>query len=248
MLGVAVSAVLLTLGGLVPAAATEPAESGEDVCVQEAVDRALEVWTCLGGTLSYYEESADGQDDLEVVSEIVAPTEVIETSPGAQVSPLSLSDPDNYWCEQGTICTSRQSSYISKTKGNVAWGNTQGLSGSFDIVIYSNLNGRSSRGQVKIFRDLGASLKFTNLAIECVHAGNAFGCGSKFADKEDGIVSVSSSWLGPVVQGNKLTQQGTYNDKVTGRVTPTGAPVLPLPTLSGLAFKCPSGTGNCTFP
>lgn len=246
-------ATALILGAAAPAAgdAAAGAEgvSAEEACVKAAIDRSLESWTCLGGTLSYFDErEAKAKGEPVIVSEEIAPTEVIiPDSSGALISPMSTSDPDNYWCEQGTICHSVSTDYKSKTKGNVAWGNTNGVSGTFDVVLLTNLNGRSAQAQVKLFRDSGASLRFTNLAIECNHAGNLFGCGSKFADKGDGIVVVSSSWIGPTVQGNLLNQTGKYNNRVTGRVTPTGAPVLPMPDLVGKQFDCPSGGGVCKF-
>lgn len=247
-----VSALVLSVGAATPAFA-EPRVSNaertpEQLCVDAATDRSLDVWTCMGGTLSYFGESESG--DVTTVNETVAPNEVISTSSTRNsVAPMAAFDGDDTWCEGGsTVCTSITNNYAGKAKGNVVWGNSNGVNGSFDLVLRTNLNGRQSQAQAKIFRDSGADLRFTNLSIECSHAGNAFGCGSSFADREDGLVNVTTSWSGPIVFGNRLNQSGTYNDKLTGRVTPTGAPVLPLPTLSGPQFKCPSGSGRCAFP
>jgi hypothetical protein len=243
-----------------PSAASEAAvgiADSEAVCVDVASERQLDVWTCMGGTLTYFDEREGSATELRTVSVQVAPTVVSSTTdsgvgltPSATVAaPMSTTDPDNYWCEAGaSVCQNVGNDYNGKVKGNVIWGDTKGVRGEFDLILKTKLNGRQSQASAKIFRDSGASLKFTNLRIECQHHGNAFGCGSKFADNADGVVSVTNSWIGGLVHGNRLEQKGTYNDRLTGRVTPTGAPVLPLPNLNGPNFACPSGRSGCSFP
>lgn len=239
------------------AAGSPTVTQSEAACVESAAERNLEVWTCMGGTLTYFDERDVSSNELRTVSVQVAPTlvtyatdaEASMTPFDTTVAPMSTTDPDNFWCESGaSVCRNIGNDYNGKVKGNVLWGNTNGVRGEFDLVLKTKLNGRQSQASVKIFRDSGANLRFTNLRIECQHHGNAFGCGSQFADNSDGVVSVTSSWIGPLVYGNRLEQKGTYNDRLTGRVTPTGAPVLPLPTLNGPNFACPSGRSGCSFP
>lgn len=250
----ALGALAFTLGSLVPASGAQPTGSAQGDCVDVALERALDAWSCLGGQLSYERVEAGG-DSVTVREQITMTSAVTDrTISGAQssagtVAPLATPNgSDDWWCESGQpICTTKND-YQSKTKGNVAYGNSSGVVGTYDIVISSNLNGRSSKATVQLYRDSGPSLTFSDLRIVCDHVGNAFGCGSKYADKGDGRVYVSKKWIGPEVSGNKLAQTGRYNDRVTGKVTPAGAPVLIMPSLAGAKFDCKSGSELCTFP
>lgn len=232
--------------------------SSEQACVSEALDRSIESWTCMGGTLSYFEDSdhesvqEPGETDApSVVSEQVVPAVAAEQSSSTPsgFAVMAASAPSNdYWCEPTPRCTNIYSDYKGKAKGNVVWGTANGVSGTFDIVIHTNLNGRQSQAQVQLYKDSGPPLTFSNLAVECQHVGNAWGCGSSFADDSDGKVRLSAkAWNGPIIYGNRLSQKGTYYDLVTGRVRPDGEAVLPMPSLAGPKFVCPTGNGNCKF-
>ncbi|MDT0182032.1 hypothetical protein Q9S36_17775 [Microbacterium sp. ARD31] len=208
--------------------------------------------------MNYFEVSEDGialGDEVaghtSVVSEEIVPSGTVELSGigKSDAAVMAASAPSNdYWCEPNSRCTSITSDYKAKAKGNVVYGNSDGVSGSFDIVIHTNLNGRQSQAQVQLYKDSGPSLTFTNLKVDCQHVGNGWGCGAHYADNQDGQVRLSSkAWNGPIVYGNKLTEKGTYYDLVTGRVRPDGGPVLAMPSLAGVKFVCPTGSGNCEF-
>lgn len=190
------------------------AKSGpSDACAAEALDRRLDAWTCLGNTLTFFEDTGDG---VAQRSELVHSSSTDTTTRIAPAEPLAAaSSGNNTWCESGpSVCRTVMNAYQAKVKGNVIWGNSNGVNGSFDLVMSTNLNGRQSRVTSEIFRDSGANLSFRNLLVECNHDGNSFGCGAFYADNQDGKVYVSGSWRGPTVYGNKLTQRGTYNDRL----------------------------------
>lgn len=241
----AVALAISTIVGGTYAANATTSDTPVDLCTEAAISQQLESWACLGGLLAYPDpDSADGSDQ-EIVTERVAP----ETAPAEDASGevRLLADDYDTWCELGTICTRSISSYISETKGNAAYGDQNGVIGSFDIVIRTNLNGRQARWNTYWIHDSGPSLGFSNASISCNEDGNIWGCGVHAADNGDGAFSVGTGrYNSPTVYGNYLSNSNDYWADVTANFLPSGYWLFSIAPLATDTFYCPS-SGNCYF-
>ena len=164
---------------------TESVEGATDSCVDIALSRRIEQWTCYGPLLT----TPDGTELLEVSPR---PADPAKSGPTGDVQPFDLPDPDDYdtWCENGTICSRLvpglpgQSVYISETKGNAAYGDEDGLIGNFDHIVRTNLNGRSARWNVTYYHDNGPQLYFPRADVLCWEQVQIFpdsNCGIHYA-------------------------------------------------------------------
>ncbi|NLU80620.1 hypothetical protein HCA58_20060 [Micromonospora sp. HNM0581] len=59
------------------------------------------------------------------------------------------------------------SRYIGETKGNATYGDSNGVVGSFDVIIRNSLQGRRGRWTVSLIWDYGPSLTFSDSWINC---------------------------------------------------------------------------------
>ena len=152
---VALGIVLLSPGTATGAGSQADPES---VCIESAKERQLKSWTCLGGTLTYFDQSTRGPGRHAIVSDQIVPATVDlhsvepeeENSSWSmdRIAPRSTVDPDNYWCEGGaSVCRNVGNDFNGKVKGNIIWGNSKGVRGEFDLVLKTKLEMRSVAAQ-----------------------------------------------------------------------------------------------------
>lgn len=249
-----------TLCGVIglAAAPSSAATQGEfsDECVTEATSRSLDQWLCLGGALYYPAETVkDGKKEKVTKREQVTPLrEVVAQDLRGKPSPRA--DDYDTWCENGTICRRIISDYKSETKGNAAYGNSDGVIGTFDVILKTTLNGASGKWQGIFDWDSGPEVTFNQAHIECRNVINAWpdsSCGAWPVDGEDGNGSFAISEsdqrdTGPVIQGNKLEDAGEYFGKVQSYFTPDGHPENVMAELADNHFQCYGPNSNCDFP
>lgn len=109
-------------------------------CVNAAVEGDWEQWVCVGGNLRTASVAKKG------VAQAVQPSVRDRTEESAEfASTTAGADDYDGWCENGSICRRVISDYISETKGNAAYGDEDGVIGTFDQVLRVELNGRSPR-------------------------------------------------------------------------------------------------------
>lgn len=65
------------------------------------------------------------------------------------------------------MCTRKITDYVSETKGNAAYGDADGVIGSFDVVLRTNLNGRQPQWVGSLIKDSGPPIDFINVFINC---------------------------------------------------------------------------------
>lgn len=209
-----------------------------DACVQAATERRIDNWTCVGGML-YFSDPAQ-VSSAEPRAERIAPdigSATMQTSAVAAVG----SEPDyDTWCENGSVCTTEISDWLSATNGNAAYGNSSGVTGTFDIVLRTNLNGRSARWSVRAYHDSGPALTFSNARVTCIQVGFAQ-CGSHYADNGDGVFSIGTgNYRGPTIQGNYLANRATYRGVLQYSFQGTGTQPYVAAPLNGQVFDCRS--------
>jgi hypothetical protein len=121
------------------------AEAADDLdpataaCAAEAMDRDIQTWTCMGPQLTY--ETATGAKHMNKKKRKgVVHTGLVKSALRAARAEVVASAVagDDGWCENGSTCTSRISRYISHTKGNAAYGDGDGVIGTFDANLRTN--------------------------------------------------------------------------------------------------------------
>lgn len=247
------SIVALMTGALaalaVPAAqASTPATAGQGKtdstaaalapCVQAAKKTGAKAWTCMPTGLTVTTDAA-GKPSGQF-------TPIAAAVPARIDGPVGTLDDYDTWCENGSICHRKISSYIGETKGNAAYGNSQGVIGTFDVVLRTNLNGRQAQWRVTLIRDTGPGLQFSNVRVNCWEEISNWpdnNCGVHGA----GSPYVSYRWGSGLLYGNRLNNSNEYYGAVNGSFTPNGYPQYTMGTLESRYFNC-YGTGNCYFP
>ncbi|MHA7275655.1 hypothetical protein ACX80O_03890 [Arthrobacter sp. Hz1] len=208
-----------------------------------ALKQKAQEWVCTGEGLSVSTD-AKGKP-VQQFTALQAEAQLEGESPP---SFSILADDYDTWCECGDVCRRKITSYIAETKGNAAYGNTSGVTGSFDIVIRTNLNGRQANSRVTRIWDSGPALAFTSSRIRCWETATfrPSTCGSHDA----GNVTVSSSskrHTSGLIYGNRLNNSNEYYNQFTSYFTPTGYPRQSIRALNTLQFNC-YGADNCYFP
>jgi hypothetical protein len=208
-------------------------------CIDAALSSKAESWTCTPAGLTITDNA--GKQSFSPVEPSVAPTTV---SGGVVV----MDDYDG-WCENGSICHRVISSYIAETKGNAAYGNQNGVIGTFDVVMRINLNGRQAQTKVTLIWDSGPGIKFNEVWANCWEEINLFpdtNCGNHYA----GAPSIGpGNWRydSGTLYGNRLNNSNEYYMAVSGRFTPSGYPQYVMGVLESKYFNC-YGNDNCYFP
>jgi hypothetical protein len=159
---------------------------------------------------------------------------------------MGIFDDYDTWCENGSICHRTVSNYIGETKGNATYGNSNGVIGTFDVVLRTNLNGRQAQWKVSLIRDTGPSLQFFNVQVNCWEEINLLPDNSCVVHGA-GAPFVSGRWNSSTLFGNRLANSNEYYGAVNGGFTPSGYPAYPLGTLEGAYFNC-YGNDNCYYP
>lgn len=236
----------LGIGGTALAApVSEPGQSTPlDSCTTEAVRREIQSWVCIGNHLV----EMSGNEPTRLVPGGERSSPAIETSPSAR-----LQDQDDYdtWCEGGDVCSRRISAFISETKGNGAYGNATGSIGRFDVILKTNLNGRSPRWTISFIHDEGPPLNLENPQVQCFEDVNFFpdsDCGLYPSDQNPRIGPGARRWNSQLLNGVPLEDENDYYGEVYARFTPDGQPPQTILPLRSANFNCPSGRARCTFP
>lgn len=248
------AAVATAMTALLPSGAS--AASGPTAlerCTTAALERGATLWTCVGGTLTYLPaarldsagervESSTPKEGSEWTTEVIATDRRPSTLLGGTgVMPLGNGDAWDTWCEAGSICSRKITSYISETKGNGAYGNQNGAIGAFDLILRTNLNGGQPQYTVGINHDSGPLLR-VYATVNCVW--------DKLFDGTCGHFPISEVYVGnyrsPVIYGNRVPSSGTYFSTLTGTFTPDGYGNMRFATLQTEKFRC-STASNCTF-
>jgi hypothetical protein len=240
----------LVMGGLsVPAGAqasaaastqhtTEADTAALEPCVEAAKKTGATAWTCTPTGLTIAMDAAGNPSG--------AFTPIAAAVPARVEGPVGTLDDYDTWCENGSICHRTIGDYTGETKGNAAYGNSQGVIGTFDVVLRTNLNGRQAQWKVTLIRDSGPTLQFSNVRVNCweeIAAWPDNSCGTHTA----GSPFVSGRWNSGLVYGNRLANSNEYYGAINGSFTPTGRPAYTMGTLESRYFNC-YGTGNCYFP
>lgn len=171
--------------------AEAPSGSPLAACVDAAQTRNLKAWTCMGGTLSTAEFDTSGEllsanNDVEIV-----PTPIVFERPSGLGVSAQYGDDIDTWCENGSVCGRKISSYIAEVKGNGAWGDQTGARGAFDQVLRQAFDGPYPRWRATLIWDSGPAVNGYNWHIKCrqERTGPDGTCG----DRDWDPVSVSSS-------------------------------------------------------
>ncbi|MFI1864304.1 hypothetical protein [Streptomyces jumonjinensis] len=122
---------------------------GLRACVKYAERLRSQSWTCTGGVFLATTDSRGRQDDtMKVIAQDVRST--------ARPRPISgAADDYDSWCENGSICGRKISRYIAEVKGNGAYGDGDGVIGSFDLIYRQSFDGKRPRWRSLLDWDSG---------------------------------------------------------------------------------------------
>jgi len=213
-------------------------------CTNEAVRREIQSWVCIGDYL--VEMSGNEPTHMVPHGERSSSVRVISTSARQQGQ-----DDYDTWCENGDVCSRKISTFISETKGNGAYGNASGRIGRFDVILKTNLNGRSPRWAISFIHDEGPSLNLDNPQVQCFEDVVFFpdsDCGLYPSDRNPRIGPGARRWDSQLLNGVPLKDENDYSAEVYARFTPDGHPPQTIAPLRSANFNCPSGEANCFFP
>lgn len=251
---VALGVSLVVAAGLSDAAGSPPdatsARAADELttpCIDAAIAADYEHWLCVGDVLSYQ----DSTQSKWVRQRI--------KSGSTSTAPSQRSGTGEYydtWCENGSICRRNVTDYIHETKGNAAYGDSDGVIGTFDQILKVNLNGRSQRLQGIWYWDSGPAVEFTGMRIQCREEqfGPNPNCGSYAPDNnQNGAFTVSRSDVkdtGRVINGEPVEDDGEYYAEITGYFNPAGDfPRTPLAGLKSSLWQCSRNwSPDCKFP
>jgi hypothetical protein len=167
-----------------------------------------------------------------------------------QLRQYSPADDDyDTWCEYGTICHRLISDYVEETKGNAAWGDDEGVEGSYDAIVKTELKGRIAYSTVTLIWDTGPSLDFSETYLQCTDdAPFPYSCGtSDLPNTRIGIANFRNTF--DTVAGNRLRNADSYHSSFHTVFTPDGYGEQTTSPLSTLSWQCPPDTNdNCYFP
>jgi len=250
---VAAGSLIVSLLAASPAAAARPLGGGDPAlqpCVDLAVETGIREWVCTGEGLF---QSKDAKGKKSEMFTAVAPIAVeSELTPSKLSSTAKGGDSYDTWCEYGTVCSRDISDYVSETKGNAAYGNQNGVIGSYDAIVRTALNGRQAQWRVTLIWDSGPTLKFANPDMLCFEKRSPFNgiCGTHDVTTASSITLSSSSyrWTSNTIYGNRLVNSNPYYAQFATRFTPTGYPAYTASRLTTRTFTC-YGTLNdrCVF-
>lgn len=245
---------LVAAAGLSDASASAPAETpvrAADApttpCIDAAIAAGHSHWVCVGDVLSYEDSTKSKWVSRRVESGRTGPASSQRSGTGEFY---------DTWCENGSICRRNISVYIHETKGNAAYGDSDGVIGTFDQILKVNLNGRSQRLQGIWYWDSGPAVEFTGMRIQCREEQVGFNpnCGSYAPDiNQNGAFTVSRSDVkdtGRVINGEPVQDDGEYYAEITGYFKPADDfPRTPLAGLKSSLWQCSRNwSPDCKFP
>lgn len=240
-------------------AATSPVPSGQEPaaqavvkpalqpCVDQAVSQGVQQWVCTAEGMDIQADAAGRIVDQFVAVE-PAPVAEDPGNPGlmqekaeapADAGALAEEDYDS-WCENGSICSRDISPYVTEVKGNAAYGNQDGVIGTYDAVLRVSLNGRHPNGIVTLIWDSGPALSFNGSRYHCYQVGVTM-CGSKVID-DTRVTSTSRRSSSGFVNGNDLTNDADYYNGYETNFIPDGYPQYTAAPLNTHKFTCATST------
>ncbi|MFI6819700.1 hypothetical protein ACIBJE_01960 [Micromonospora sp. NPDC050187] len=226
-----------------PAPATEPQP---EPCVSLALSRGADLWTCTSEMLVEVDVDDTGQPQPPVYTPIEQPVVWSEPVTASDLGPL---DDWDTWCEHSGICRRVITPYyINETKGNVAYGNSSGAIGRYDVIIRTSLNGRQANHGMALIWDGGPSIDFNDVTVRCREDRNNLpdaNCGDHYAGGPL-IGPATFRWNSGTLYGNRLANANPYYADVTATFWPTGYPGYTHPPLRTSKWKCPADVGSDT--
>lgn len=217
-------------------------------CVSVALKQKNEQWTCTSeGLLVTRNHKGEAVEHFTPISSGMAP-EGQDAGPSSDQLGAMSHDYDT-WCEYGSICHRKISSYIHETKGNAAYGNQSGVIGSYDAVVRTNMNGRQHRWTVTLIHDSGPSLRFSYAKMRCWQ-DRAWMSDLHCGDRGIGSPSVSRynrTWTSSLIYGNYLANSDDYYAQFLTNFTRYGYPTYTAGALRTAKVNC-FGNDNCYFP
>ena len=163
-----------------------------DECIDAAQDVAegadIESWSCIGGEL--VTTTVDTQGKLQRQSRDVVPR-VVEWQ-----DPDTITPADDYdsWCESGSICGRSISAYIAEVKGNGAYGDGNGVIGSFDQVLRASMSGSRPGWRALLDWDSGPAITPQEFTISCK---------KHVASGPDPVCGSTKTWYAGVISSSK---------------------------------------------
>lgn len=210
-------------------------------CLAEAKAVKAAAWVCTPAGLTTFDDH--GRSTFTAVSPSVAPRTTVASGTSR------LADDYDYWCENGSICHRKVSTYIEETKGNAAYGDLRGVIGTFDVVLRTNLNGRQAQWRVSLIWDSGPGLSFDPVGVLCYEEINNLpdnNCGVHPAGTAR-IHGGSWRWDSSTIYGNRLNNSNEYYGTATGSFRADGySLVFTMGALESSYFYC-YGTARCRF-
>jgi len=233
-------AVIAAIGLATPAQAAPP--TPVEQCITAADTGNYQEWACLDGKLHVQKDARGKSTDL-----------TLDTVPkGASLFALPTKGGDDWdvWCEKGSVCSNNVNAYYSKTKGNVAFGNTDGVLGTFDIIIETRLSGRGARWTLVLNWDSGRTVYFIDPYIQCLHPRflqSPSACGQYGTTSDPFISSASYRWSMTRYKPPFTTGvSGDYYGEYRAKFRVAGGPTLYLSPLRTNSFYCPT-INPCKF-
>lgn len=224
-------------------------------CVSVALKQKNQQWICTSeGLLVSKNQRGEPVEHFTPVQSGTAPegkgAPEGRGAPGSEVGAMSH-DYDS-WCESGSICSRKISSYIHETKGNAAYGNQNGVIGSYDAIVKTNLNGRQARWTVTLIHDSGPSLRFSYATMRCWQDRDWWTSDLHCGDKSVGSPSISRYnrvWTSYTIYSNYLANSDDYYAQFLTNFTPYGYPTYTAGPLRTANFNCYGGANDiCYFP
>lgn len=130
----------------------EDGGEGLQTCIGRAQEMHAAAWTCTGGLLTV---TADRQGRATDATYLVTQDETATPAP-RRMAP-GRDDYDS-WCESGTVCGRKINDHTAEVKGNGAYGDNNGVIGSFDIVYRQSLDGKYPRWRSLLDWDSGPEI------------------------------------------------------------------------------------------
>ncbi|WP_253776997.1 hypothetical protein [Goodfellowiella coeruleoviolacea] len=211
--------------------------------LRPCIDTALRIdapnWVCTPSGLTIQNTSGVG---FVPIAPTVAPS--TERTPG-----ITQDDHDN-WCETGSACHRIVSNYTQETKGNVAYGNQDGLIGTYDVILRTDLVGRQAQWRQSLILDTGPAIQFNEVWVNCWEETTmtpGINCGNHYAGAPV-VNGVSPYFNSQLLFGNRLNNSDEYYGAVTARFTPSGYSQYVMGMVETPRFNCYGSTDNCYFP
>lgn len=271
LLGRRVAIVALAIGVVAALVSTSPASAapsqpkttatqkdGSTVvfapCIAQAVAEKANHWLCDSSGLSVIGTDSAGRSAV-IAHTAIAPAIIQSAQTEAASASLTTGDDYDYWCETSGVCSRDISPYISETKGNATYGNANGVIGTFDVIIRTNLSYRTPNWKESLIWDGGPAVTFSELWIDCYENvdywwDNNCGVFSPFSGGAYPVISGALGawrWNSSTIYGNYLNNDSTYYALTNGRFYPSGYDQFLMESLSTDRYNCPHNSA-CTFP